>query len=375
MDHKPAQKSTEIMHSLRVDLGQRSYSIHIGSGILADPTLFAPALSKGPVAIITDTHVAPLYLEALQKTLTALQKDQIVIVLPAGEASKSLDNIQEISGRLLAAGYGRDCTLCALGGGVVGDITGFAAAVYQRGVSCIQVPTTLLAMVDSSVGGKTGVNHPLGKNMIGAFYQPRVVVVDTDTLDSLPEREFRSGLAEVIKYGLINDQGFFSWLEDHLDEVLSRDAAALAKVIQTSCKDKADVVARDELEGGLRAILNLGHTFGHAIEAASGYGHYLHGEAVAIGMVMAADLSRRLDLIRESEQQRIYTLIKAAGLPTLAPRLPIPTYLDYMKVDKKAEGGQIRFILLRGIGSAVITGDVPPAAVTQTLQAFMEPAS
>ncbi len=361
-----------VMHSLRVELGQRSYPIHIGTGILADPALFAPILNKGPVAIVTDDNVAPLYLETLQRTLKALHKAPLVITLPAGEASKSLDNIQEITGLLLNAGYGRDCTLCALGGGVVGDIAGFAAAVYQRGVSYIQVPTTLLAMVDSSVGGKTGVNHPLGKNMIGAFYQPRAVIADTDTLDSLPDREFRSGLAEVIKYGLINDQGFFSWLEDHMDAVLARAADALVKVIGHSCKDKAEVVARDELEGGLRAILNLGHTFGHAIEAATGYGRYLHGEAVAIGMVMAADLSRRLDLIRESEQNRIYALIKGAGLPTLAPALPPADYLRFMRVDKKAESGQVRFILLRGIGSAVITGDVPPAAVLQTLQAFME---
>jgi 3-dehydroquinate synthase len=208
--------------------------------------------------------------------------------------------------------------------------------------------------------------------MIGAFYQPRTVIVDTDTLDSLPEREFRSGLAEVIKYGLINDLSFFSWLEDNLDAVLARDTEALAKIIKTSCRDKADVVARDELEGGLRAILNFGHTFGHAIEAASGYGHYLHGEAVAIGMVMAADLSRRLDLLRESEQNRIFKLLKAAELPTLAPRMETSVYLDFMKVDKKAEGGQIRFILLNSIGSALITGDVPPAAIIQTLQAFME---
>ena len=360
------------MQSLRVELGQRSYSIHMGSGILGDSSLIAPVLGKGPVAIITDTNVGPLYLKTLQNTLKSLHKDALVITLPAGEESKTLDHVQTITGELLKAGYGRDCTLCALGGGVVGDITGFAAAVYQRGVACIQFPTTLLAMVDSSVGGKTGVNHPLGKNMIGAFYQPRCVIADTDTLDSLPEREFRSGLAEVIKYGLINDLSFFSWLEDHLDAVLARDNEALEIIIKTSCKDKAEVVARDELEGGLRAILNFGHTFGHAIEAASGYGHYLHGEAVAIGMVMAADLSRRLDLLRESEQNRIYKLIKAAGLPTLAPRLEISTYMDFMKVDKKAEAGQIRFILLNSIGSALITGDVPPAAITQTLQAFME---
>jgi 3-dehydroquinate synthase len=339
---------------------------------MGDKDRFAPALAPGPVAIISDSNVAPLYLEALDKTLRSLGKTVLNIVLPAGEGSKTLASIQEITGQLLSAGFGRDCSLCALGGGVIGDIAGFAAAAYQRGVNYLQVPTTLLAMVDSSVGGKTGVNHPLGKNMIGAFYQPRVVIADTDTLDTLPEREFRSGLSEVIKYGLISDQGFFSWLEDHMDAVMARDTAALMHIIERSCADKAEVVTRDEQEGGLRAILNLGHTFGHAIEAASGYGTFLHGEAVAIGIIMAADLSRRLDLIRESEQDRIYALMEGAGLPTLAPRLPVTEYLRFMQVDKKAQGGQVRFILLRGIGEAVITGDVPPAAVIQTLNAFME---
>ncbi|MHB1530871.1 3-dehydroquinate synthase [Acidithiobacillus sp.] len=360
------------MQSLRVDLGSRSYPIHIGPGLIGDKERFAPALASGPVAIVSDSNVAPLYLEVLSKTLRSLGKTVLSIVLPAGEGSKTLDSIQEITGQLLSAGFGRDCSLCALGGGVIGDITGFAAATYQRGVGYLQVPTTLLAMVDSSVGGKTGVNHPLGKNMIGAFYQPRAVIADTDTLDTLPEREFRSGLSEVIKYGLISDQGFFSWLEDHMDAVMARDTAALMHVIERSCADKAEIVARDEQEGGLRAILNLGHTFGHAIEAASGYGTFLHGEAVATGIIMAADLSRRLDLIRESEQDRIYALIESTGLPTLAPRLPVEKYLRFMQVDKKAQGGQVRFILLRGIGEAVITGDVPPAAVTQTLNAFME---
>ncbi|MGC9239187.1 MAG: 3-dehydroquinate synthase [Acidithiobacillus sp.] len=361
------------MPSLHVDLGPRSYPIHIGSGLLADPELFLPHCNSGPIAILSDDRVAGLHLPALRQTLKEAGKPFTEIVVPAGEESKSLHRVEEVCGRLLEAGYGRDSTLFALGGGVIGDLGGFVAAIYQRGIPFLQIPTTLLAMVDSSVGGKTGVNHALGKNMIGAFYQPRAVVADLDTLDTLPEREFRSGLAEVIKYGLISDPGFFAWLEEHLDAVLAEDADALSHVIATSCRDKAEVVARDEQEAGRRAILNFGHTFGHAIEAASGYGHYLHGEAVAIGMVMAADLSRRLDLLRESEQQRVYQIIEGAGLPTLCPRLPVEEYLRYMRVDKKAKGGQIRFILLRGIGAATITGDVPQAALIQTLTAFMEP--
>jgi shikimate kinase/3-dehydroquinate synthase len=361
------------MPSLHVDLGPRSYPIHIGSGLLADAELFLPHCNSGPVAIFSDDRVAALHLPALRRTLTEAGKPFIEVIVPAGEESKSLQQVESVCGRLLEAGFGRDSTLFALGGGVIGDLGGFVAAIYQRGIPFLQIPTTLLAMVDSSVGGKTGVNHALGKNMIGAFYQPRAVVADLDTLDTLPEREFRSGLAEVIKYGLISDPGFFAWLEEHLDAVLAEDSDALSHVIATSCKDKAEVVARDEQEAGRRAILNFGHTFGHAIEAASGYGHYLHGEAVAIGMIMAADLSRRLDLLRESEQQRIYQIVKGAGLPTLCPRLPAEEYLRYMRVDKKAKGGQIRFILLRGIGAATITGDVPQAALIQTLNAFMEP--
>ncbi|WP_248885101.1 3-dehydroquinate synthase [Acidithiobacillus acidisediminis] len=360
------------MPSLQVQLGARSYPIHIGSGLLHDAQLFLPHLSPGGVAVLSDDLVAPLYLPALRDTLARAQCPLVEIIVPHGEGSKTLTQVEEVCGQMLAAGLGRDSCLCALGGGVIGDLGGFVAAIYQRGIPFLQVPTTLLAMVDSSVGGKTGVNHALGKNMIGAFYQPRAVIADVDTLDSLPEREFRSGLAEVIKYGLINDPGFFVWLEDHLDAILAEDAEALARVIHDSCADKAEVVARDELEGGLRAILNYGHTFGHAIEAATGYGSYLHGEAVAIGMVMAADLSRRLDLLRESEQARIFRLIQAAGLPTHAPRLPVEEYLRYMRVDKKASGGQIRFILLRGIGESIITGDVPEAAIRQTLNAFME---
>jgi shikimate kinase/3-dehydroquinate synthase len=360
------------MLSLQVQLGARSYPIHIGSGLLHDAQQFLPYLRSGPVAILTDDLVAPLYLAALRETLARAHQPLVEIIVPHGEQSKSLAQVEEVCGQMLAAGLSRDSTLCALGGGVIGDLGGFVAAIYQRGIPFLQVPTTLLAMVDSSVGGKTGVNHPLGKNMIGAFYQPRAVIADIDTLDSLPEREFRSGLAEVIKYGLINNPGFFSWLEDHLDAILAEDGDALSRVVHDSCADKAEVVTRDELEGGLRAILNYGHTFGHAIEAATGYGTFLHGEAVAIGMIMAADLSRRLDLLRESEQARIFRLIQAAGLPTHAPRLPADDYLRYMRIDKKVAGGQMRFVLLRGIGESVITGEVPEAALRQTLNAFME---
>ncbi|MCE5393291.1 MAG: 3-dehydroquinate synthase [Acidithiobacillus sp.] len=359
------------MTSLQVELGSRSYPIHIGSGILHEPELFRPALRSGPIVLLSDDQVAPLYLGALRETLRG-ERPITEIVVPAGEGSKSLAQVETVCGQMLAAGIGRDATLCALGGGVIGDLGGFVAAIYQRGIAFLQVPTTLLAMVDSSVGGKTGVNHPLGKNMIGAFHQPRAVIADLDTLDSLPEREFRSGLAEVIKYGLINDPGFFAWMEENLTAILAGDSEALVHVVHSSCANKAAVVARDELEGGLRAILNYGHTFAHAIEAATGFGTYLHGEAVAIGMVMAADLSRRLDLLRESEQGQIFRLIQAAGLPTHAPRLPAEEYLRYMRIDKKACGGQIRFILLRGIGEAIITGDVPEAALRQTLSAFTE---
>ncbi len=359
------------MTSLQVELGSRSYPIHIGSGILHEPELFRTALRSGPIVLLSDDQVAPLYLGALRETLRG-ERPITEIVVPAGEGSKSLAQVETVCGQMLAAGIGRDATLCALGGGVIGDLGGFVAAIYQRGIAFLQVPTTLLAMVDSSVGGKTGVNHPLGKNMIGAFHQPRAVIADLDTLDSLPEREFRSGLAEVIKYGLINDPGFFAWMEENLTAILAGDSEALVHVVHSSCANKAAVVARDELEGGLRAILNYGHTFAHAIEAATGFGTYLHGEAVAIGMVMAADLSRRLDLLRESEQGQIFRLIQAAGLPTHAPRLPAEEYLRYMRIDKKACGGQIRFILLRGIGEAIITGDVPEAALRQTLSAFTE---
>lgn len=359
------------MRTLQLALEERSYPIHIGQGLLARPELLRPVLGQGRVAIISNTTVGPLYVESLKAALKQLRIDPVLVILPDGEQYKTLSIIDEIVGQLLEHGCDRNTTLVALGGGVVGDITGFAAAVYQRGVPFIQIPTTLLAQVDSSVGGKTGVNHVLGKNMIGAFYQPRAVLIDTDTLNTLPEREYLSGLAEVIKYGLIIDQGFFNYLKDHLDALVARDPAILAHAIEQSCADKARVVAKDERESGLRAILNFGHTFGHAIEAATGYGTFLHGEAVAIGMAMAADLSRRMDLLRESEQAAIYKLIRRAGLPTAAPSLPVADYFRFMRNDKKGQDGQVRFVLLTAIGQSIITGDIPEAAVVETLQSHM----
>lgn len=360
------------MRTLNLDLGARAYPIHIGSGLLRRPELLEPALGKGPVAIVTNTTVGPLYLPVLRETLASLGREAVVIELPDGEIYKTLEMVDRIVGELLAHNCDRSTTLIALGGGVIGDITGFAAASYQRGVPFIQIPTTLLAQVDSSVGGKTGVNHPRGKNMIGAFYQPKMVLIDTDTLKTLPEREFRSGIAEVIKYGAIVDLGFLNYLDENMEALLAQDPTVLMHVIEQSCADKAWVVAKDEREGGLRAILNFGHTFGHAIEAAAGYGTFLHGEAVAIGMVMAADLSRRLDYLRESELNFLYSVIQRAGLPTAAPRLPVETYLEYMRVDKKVQGGRMRFVLLSALGEAVITSDVPEAAVVEAIQSHME---
>ncbi|MEK8089458.1 3-dehydroquinate synthase [Thermithiobacillus plumbiphilus] len=362
------------MRTLNLDLGARAYPIHIGSGLLRRPDLLDPALGKGPVAIVTNTTVGPLYLPVLRETLASLSREAVVIELPDGEVYKTLEMVDRIVGELLAHNCDRSTTLIALGGGVIGDITGFAAASYQRGVPFIQAPTTLLAQVDSSVGGKTGVNHPRGKNMIGAFYQPQMVLIDTDTLKTLPKREFRSGIAEIIKYGAIVDLGFLNYLDENMEALLALDPTTLMHVIEQSCADKAWVVAKDEREGGLRAILNFGHTFGHAIEAAAGYGTFLHGEAVAIGMVMAADLSRRLDYLRESELNLLYGVIQRAGLPTSAPRLPVENYLEYMRVDKKVQGGRMRFVLLSALGEAVITSDVPEAAVVEAIQSHMETA-
>ncbi|TCS73387.1 3-dehydroquinate synthase [Sulfuritortus calidifontis] len=355
------------MQTLTVDLGDRSYPIHIGGGLLERVDLIVPHLPQPRAAIVTNTTVGPLYLERLTKTLAGAGVQVIPIVLPDGEAYKNWETLNLIFDALLTHRAERKTTLIALGGGVIGDLTGFAAASYQRGVPFIQVPTTLLAQVDSSVGGKTGINHPLGKNMIGAFYQPRLVLADTDTLNTLPERELSAGLAEVIKYGLIRDLPFLEWLEANMDKLVARETEALAYAIYHSCRNKAEVVAADEREAGQRALLNLGHTFGHAIEAGMGYGNWLHGEAVAAGTMLAADLSRRMGLISAADVARIEALLRRAKLPTVAPNLGAEVYLNYMGVDKKVEAGKLRFVLFRRVGEAFVTGDVAPELLRQTL--------
>lgn len=356
------------MRSLSVELGDRGYPIHIGSGLLTRSDLLKPHLGGSEVLVVTNETLAPLYLDQLVQTLNGLRVE--VHVLPDGERFKTLEVLATIFDRLLALGFSRRCTLLALGGGVVGDMTGFAAACYQRGVDFIQIPTTLLAQVDSSVGGKTGVNHPGGKNMIGAFHQPRAVLVDTDTLTTLPDRELRAGLAEVIKYGLIRDIGFLAWIETHLESLLGRDTGALTEAIARSCQVKADVVAEDEREGGVRAILNLGHTFGHAIETATGYTQWLHGEAVAAGMVMAADLSRRLGWISDADLQRVQTLIERAGLPSRRPKdVSVARLRELMQVDKKVMDGELRLVLLKALGMAVVEPVVDESTLAATLAA------
>jgi 3-dehydroquinate synthase len=357
------------MQTLTVDLGDRSYPIHIGTGLLSQPELILPHLPQKRVAVVTNTTVAPLYLEQLTAALQAGGVTVMPIVLPDGEAYKNWETLNLIFDALLTQRAERKTTLIALGGGVIGDMTGFAAACYQRGVPFIQIPTTLLSQVDSSVGGKTGINHPLGKNMIGAFYQPQVVLADTDTLKTLPARELSAGLAEVIKYGLIRDVDFLAWLEANMDKLRTLDAAAITHAIHRSCEIKAQVVGQDEREGGIRAILNLGHTFGHAIETGMGYGNWLHGEAVAAGMVMAAETSRRMGWLTEADVMRTRALIRAAGLPDVAPDLGVDTWLDYMGHDKKVEGGKMRFVLLKKLGEAVITGDVPSEVLRDVLTA------
>jgi len=355
------------MNTLTVDLGQRSYPIHIGPGLLGRAGVLDPYIQGRQVLAVTNDVVAPLYLDALQQHLTGHEHDSLI--LPDGEEYKTLDTVNLIFDRLLQNRYDRSATLIALGGGVIGDITGFAAACYQRGVNFIQVPTTLLAQVDSSVGGKTGVNHPLGKNMIGAFYQPLCVLADTDTLNTLDARQLSAGLAEVIKYGLIRDAGFFDWLEQNLQALLARDADALAYAIERSCRNKAEVVAADEREAGVRALLNLGHTFGHAIETGMGYGAWLHGEAVAAGMAMAADMSARMGWLDGAEVEKIDRILAAAGLPARAPsELDAGRMHQLMAVDKKVSAGTIRLVLLRAIGDAVLTGDYDEAALVSTLE-------
>jgi len=358
----------ELLKRLDVELADRSYPILIGQGLLGDQDLGA-WVSGGQVMIVTNETVAPLYLEKAKACFPDRQVD--TVVLPDGEAHKNWQTLNRIFDALLAARHTRKTTLVALGGGVVGDMTGFAAACYQRGVDFIQLPTTLLAQVDSSVGGKTGINHPLGKNMIGAFHQPRVVMIDTDTLQSLPEREFAAGLAEVIKYGLIREPGFLAWLEREMPALRALDGAALAQAVYRSCACKAAVVAADEFESGLRAILNLGHTFGHAIETFTGYDQWLHGEAVAVGMLMACDLSRRLGMLADSDVQRVSALLQSAGLPQRVPDGITPAdFLDLMAMDKKNIDGRLRLVLLRALGSAEVTADFAMVTLNQTLTFF-----
>lgn len=347
------------METLNVDLGERSYPIYIGERLLTRAELLLPALAQKKVAVVTNAVVAKLYLEPLTSALHRLGVETVAIVLPDGEEYKNSETLNRVFDALLENRCERKTTVVALGGGVIGDLAGFAAAVYRRGIPYIQVPTTLLAQVDSSIGGKTAINHPLGKNMIGAFHQPKLVLADTMTLNSLPEREFSSGLAEVIKYGLIRDPEFFVWLENHMAKLVSRESTALAYAIRRSCENKAAVVAADERESGMRALLNLGHTFGHAIETGAGYGKWLHGEAVAAGTLLAARLSQRLGLIADSDTERIAGLYRHAGLPVAAPDFGAARYRQLMGVDKKVEGGKIRFVLLKKIGEAFITGDVP----------------
>lgn len=355
------------MQTLTVELDDRAYPIHIGQALLARTDLILPHLKRKQVAVVTNTTVAPLYLEKFVAPLKAAGVSVLPIVLPDGEQYKNAETLNTIYDALLEHRCERNTTLVALGGGVIGDMTGYAAATFLRGVPFIQVPTTLLSQVDSSVGGKTGINHPRGKNMIGAFYQPQVVLADTETLNTLPDRELSAGLAEIIKYGLIRDPEFFEWLETNMPGLVARDPKALAYAIHRSCANKAAVVAADERESGERALLNLGHTFGHAIENGMGYGVWLHGEAVAAGTMMAADLSRRMGWLSEADVNRAERLFKAAKLPTKAPALGVDTYLDLMGLDKKVADGKIRFILLQAIGKAVMTGDYPQAALRETL--------
>ena len=340
------------MRQLNVDLGDRGYPIFIANHLLQDSRFFTPYIRGRQVAIVSNETIAPLYMQSLENALS--DYDLLKIVLPDGESHKNLDTLNLIFDDLLKARHSRKTTLIALGGGVVGDMTGFAAACYQRGVDFIQVPTTLLSQVDSSVGGKTGVNHALGKNMIGAFYQPNAVIIDTHTLSTLPDREFSAGMAEVIKYGLICDKPFYKWLSENIGSLMARDGDALAYAIHRSCADKAKVVEQDEKESGIRVILNLGHTFGHAIEVHKGYGQWLHGEAVAAGIVMAAEFSARLGYVSSEDVQSVTRLLQKAKLPVNPPQGMGPDdFLKYMAVDKKAVDGRIRLVLIKSIGQAV----------------------
>ncbi len=372
-ENMTAQRTKNIQ--LHVDLGERSYPIEIGEGLISDSQMMKQLIKSDRVAVVTNTVVAPLYLEKLDKTLKEAGKNVIPIVLPDGEQEKNWSTLMKVFDVLLENKCDRKTTLLALGGGVIGDLTGYAAASFMRGVPFIQVPTTLLAEVDSSVGGKTGINHPLGKNMIGAFYQPEAVITDTQTLNTLPDRELSAGIAEIIKHGAILDPDYFAWLEADMDKLLKRDGKTLARAIYRSCEIKADVVRQDEKESsGLRAILNFGHTFGHAIEAGLGFGTWLHGEAVGCGMVMAADLSCRMGLLDTVSKERIQKLVAVAGLPTVAPDLGEDQWIELMRVDKKNAGGEIQFVLLRELGSAFVT-TVPEDKLRETLSACIKQGS
>jgi 3-dehydroquinate synthase len=360
------------MQTLSVALGERAYPIHIGSGLLGEASLYAPHVRGRRVAVVTNSVVQELYLPQVLSGLTVAGGRPMSVMIDDGEQAKSWAMLDRVIDALLAARIGRDGMIVALGGGVVGDLAGFAASVYQRGIPFLQVPTTLLAQVDSSVGGKTAINHARGKNMVGAFHQPLAVIADVASLDSLPERELKAGIAEVIKHGFILDVGFVAWLEENMDKLLARDRAALEHAVRRSCELKAQVVAADERESGLRAILNFGHTFGHAIEAGVGYGEWLHGEAVGAGMVMAAELSARAGTLARADAERVKALIARAGLPLRGPQMPADRYLELMQVDKKVEGGKLRFILLEGLGRAALRADIDPQAVRDSLAAALQ---
>ncbi|HEX5125148.1 MAG TPA: 3-dehydroquinate synthase [Rhodocyclaceae bacterium] len=359
-------------HKLDVALGERTYPIHIGRGLLSQTDLILPRLKGKRVAVVSNTVVAPLYMTSFCEELRKAGVTVTEIVLPDGEEFKNWETLNRIFDELLSNRCERSTTIIALGGGVIGDMAGFAAATYQRGVPFIQVPTTLLSQVDSSVGGKTAINHPLGKNMLGAFYQPQLVLIDIDTLKTLPDRELKAGLAEVIKYGLLRDRPFLEWIEANLDKLLARDADALITAVERSCQIKAQIVAADETEQGERALLNLGHTFGHAIETGLGYGVWLHGEAVAAGSMMAADLSARLGMITAADVARVRTIFERAGLPTIGPALGIARYLELMHHDKKVADGKLRLILLKQIGTAIVRDDVPLKDLEAAITACVE---
>jgi 3-dehydroquinate synthase len=357
------------MKTLLVALGNRSYPIYIGSDLLNQSELYTQHIKSRQVVVVTNETIAPLYLDTVLNNLLGF--DVETVILPDGEQFKTLETVTHIFDKLLANKFSRNATLIALGGGVIGDMGGFAAACYQRGIAFLQIPTTLLAQVDSSVGGKTGVNHPLGKNMIGAFYQPQCVIADADVLDTLDDRQLSAGLAEVIKYGLIRDAEFFEWLENNIQALLARDKEALSFAIERSCLNKAEIVAVDETETGVRATLNLGHTFGHAIETGTGYGTYLHGEAVAIGTCLAVDLSRRKGWLNDADVTRIIDLFKKCNLPICPPeQIDSDRFLELMAVDKKNVDGQIRLILLTKIGVATLPIDVDKTLLIQTLKTY-----